>query len=114
MRRKFIEAQGRNIASLGAGDRTGELAGLKTTAGARGRMLNQVALTSMGRRGEGQSQMNRTALEAQMAATNVVAPLHMPLHMRRMTSKPRRGPRMQTNLLHDMMIMGSSIAKGFA
>lgn len=114
MRRKFIEAQGTNIASLGAGDRTGELAGLKTTAGAHGRMLNQVAFTSMGRRGEAQSQMNRTALEAEMAATNVVAPLHTPLHMRQMTSKPRRGPRMKSNALTDMMIMGSNIAKSVA
>ena len=113
MNRQLLEQQGANTASLGAGNRSGELAAAKMTAGARGRMLAQMSERRLGRGAQGQSQMNNTALQAQQAATNVVAPLQMPLYMRQMTSKPKRGPLAKPNLASDLMIMGSNIAKGF-
>ena len=114
MNRQLLEQQGANTAALGAGNRSGELAGAKMTAGARGRMLAQMSERRLGRAAQGQSQMNNTALQAQQAATNVVAPLQMPLYMRQMTSKPKRGPRMKTNFASDLMIGLGGVASGVA
>ena len=114
MNRQFLEQQGANTAALGAGNRSGELAAAKMTAGARGRMLQQMSARRLGRAAQGQSQMNNTALQAQQAATNVVAPLQMPLYMRQMTSKPKRGPRMKTNFASDLMIGLGGVASGVA
>ena len=114
MNRQFLEQQGANTAALGAGNRSGELAAAKMTAGARGRMLQQMSARRLGRAAQGQSQMNNTALQAQQAATNVVAPLHMPLYERRMTSKPTKGPRMKHNFAADLMIAGGGLAKSVA
>ena len=114
MNRQLLEQQGANTAALGAGNRSGELAAAKMTAGARGRMLAQMSERRLGRAAQGQSQMNNTALQAQQAATNVVAPLQMPLYMRQMTSKPKRGPRMKTNFASDLMIGLGGVASGVA
>ena len=114
MNRKFTEQHGTNIASLGAGNRTGQLAGAKMTAGARGRMLQQMSEKGMGRRAQGQLAMNKTALQAQRAATEVVAPLHMPQYKRKMLSMPKRGPRQSSDFMSELMIMGGSVMGGIA